>query len=196
MTQRLTTDKEDALLREYATKADSWLAPGIQSGAYGLRVKSVTGKVVELGTYRGATTLSLCEAVGGDRVISYDTYEDNTSGYPGRGPTMTREDVAEHLSQFGHRPTLHRVDSVEAGRLYPRKDVAFLFVDTLHTQERVTAEFFAWAPSLLENAFVAFHDFDQYHTGVLAAVLGLLREDLVEWVRLRDSLLITRYKGA
>lgn len=162
---RLTKDEENRALYDAAKAAPS------------------VGLVVELGTYRGGSTATLCEAVGSDRVLSIDNFNLGFS----------RAMIADWLLEKGHEPALLIGDTVSLSRQI-QEPVAFLFIDSTHSERHVLNEFRAWKKHLVDSAVVCFHDYDDRHIGVKRAADKLISEGHLQPVENAVSMLVTRYE--
>jgi predicted O-methyltransferase YrrM len=109
------------------------------------------GAVVEIGSYRGRSTLCLAKgarARGGTRVYAVDPHVYGTEA-----------DLRENLRHFGMDGIVEPVvlPSVEAARDF-RGDVRLLFVDGHHEEASVAADLDAWLPKVVPGGFVLVHD--------------------------------------
>jgi predicted O-methyltransferase YrrM len=110
--------------------------------------------VVEIGRYRGGSTLLLAAALDGKGIVhSYDI--DTRQGRDGNG--LDRELVAA-LERFGlrERVELHVADSRTVRP--PSEPIDVLFVDGDHSEEGVRADFEHWSPRVRVGGHVLFHD--------------------------------------
>ena len=118
---------------------------------YQTALLSQPGLTVELGTFRGRTAALLARAAREthSRVISIDNYT-----YP-HHPAIG--EPAEKLARFGLSADFRNADS----RVVPEavKGVAFLYVDSKHTEAHLMAELDAWLPHVVKGGIVVFHDY-------------------------------------
>jgi predicted O-methyltransferase YrrM len=129
--------------------------------------------VVEVGSYKGRSTLVLALAVKELcvplRVVAVDPHRDYHAG-----------DGQDTYDSLVHTLAQHGVDSIVEivrGRLEDvRLDapVAVAFIDALHDRASVEADHAQLAPLIVPGGIVAFHDYEWRFPGVVNAVNGLL----------------------
>jgi cephalosporin hydroxylase len=180
--KRLTTQQVDALalsnfhwtrpaataVMEAPTLHDLLAIPGLIKEAegaflYRMALESKPGLTVELGTFRGRTAAILARAARetGSRVISIDNYSYPHAPEPG--------EPAQRLARFGLTAEFRQADS----RIAPADvgEVAFLYVDSEHTEAHLSVELPAWLPKVAPGGLVVFHDYGKgTHTDVTRAV--------------------------
>jgi len=133
--------------------------------------QAALGPLVEIGCYRGRSTLSLGHGVrraGGGHVWSVDLFED-TYTFEGYDDPMPSEDALRQLLRshsLEETVTLVRGDSrASATASAVPGGIAFLFVDADHVYDALCAEWAIWGPKLSDDAVVAFHDYDNVVVG-------------------------------
>jgi hypothetical protein len=109
--------------------------------------------VVELGSYRGRSTVALALGVlarGGGRVIAIDPHDDERD----------RRAFLDTLARSGVDSVVEarRLRSLEARPGVVEGSVDLLFVDASHRREDVLADVGAWSSALRPGATVAFND--------------------------------------
>lgn len=133
--------------------------------------------IVELGTHRGASYFSMCQAVKrlgfSTKCFAVDTWKgDCQAGYYSE---EVYRDVAEwndkHFSAFSR---LVRSTFDEALQHFADASIDLLHIDGLHTYEAVRHDFDAWLPKLSDNAVVLFHDTNVHENNF--GVFALWRE--------------------
>lgn len=120
---------------------------------YSLVRRAQPSTVVELGRYRGGSTLLIASALDRGVVHSYDLA--TRQGRPGE--ELDRQ-LTEALDRYGlaERVRLHVADSRTAEP--PHEVIDVLFVDGDHSEEGVRADFAHWSPRLSPQGDVLFHD--------------------------------------
>lgn len=121
------------------------------------------GEIVELGTYLGRTCSVLAHAAARRGALPWtiDDYSYKSPCDPVR--------VRKHLAAFGLAAHVLKADS----RAVPEeiKQVAFLFVDSLHIATHFTAEMAAWLPYIVPGGIICCHDYVGTKWGQMQAVI-------------------------
>lgn len=139
--------------------------------------------VVEIGTFMGVTTVNLARMLPGHKVITVSlpmgqvpllAYHEGDMGYNSREVCSFPDDVAgriEHLLE-------------DSAHLWLAADVqiGFGFVDGSHTADYVMNDFYLLYHRTVVGGVIAFHDYNDGHAEVVAAVdkLATLHAD-DEW---------------
>jgi predicted O-methyltransferase YrrM len=167
---------------ELALRVEGYTAPVELGLLYHLSLATtVPGKVVEIGSYLGRSTVVLARAaIDAQRepIVAVDPHT-AALGIEGEQPRDTRGEFLENLEEAevtSHVRLLHTT-SVEAASDWEGDPVRLLFVDGWHSREAVLSDVLGWAPYLTDDCCVVFDDFLPF-PGVRAAVREL-REDAV-----------------
>jgi predicted O-methyltransferase YrrM len=109
--------------------------------------------VVEIGRFRGGSTILIASALESGVLHSYDI-----PTRQGREGAELDRQLAEALDRFGlaDRVQLHVADSRTAAP--PVTEIDILFVDGDHSEEGVRADVEHWAPLLRPDGHLLFHD--------------------------------------
>jgi predicted O-methyltransferase YrrM len=109
------------------------------------------GAIVEIGSFRGRSTLCLAHGVKGRRPTAIVAVDPHVYA--------TENELRENLRHFGMAETVRPVvaPSVAAAAEWTGA-VRLLFVDGHHAKESVEADFDAWSPFLVPGAFLVLHD--------------------------------------
>jgi predicted O-methyltransferase YrrM len=109
--------------------------------------------VVEIGRFRGGSTLLLAAALEDGVLHSYDI-----DTRQGRSGAELDEELIAALERYGlrDRVRLHVADSRTADP--PEAAIDLLFIDGDHSEEGVRADFEHWRPRLADGGHVLFHD--------------------------------------
>ena len=111
----------------------------------------VDGAIVEIGSYRGRSTLCLARGAsirGGRRVISVDPHVYGTA-----------RELRENLERFGAAAWVEvmQLPSTEAATRWTGRASA-IFVDGDHSERAARADVDAWLPHLVPGGIMALHD--------------------------------------
>jgi predicted O-methyltransferase YrrM len=140
------------------------------------------GRVVEIGSYLGRSTIVLARAVadtGREPVVAVDPHT-AALGVGTLAPRDTRGEFLENITTAGVRDhvTLMHQTSVEAARDWDGEPVRLQFVDGWHTREAVREDVRSWAQWFTPDALVVFDDYMVFD-GIREAVRELQRDGLV-----------------
>jgi predicted O-methyltransferase YrrM len=149
----------------------------------------VNAVVVEVGSYRGRSTLAIAEGlegISGPTLIAVDTF----SGDPG---WETRLDPGNARAIFDRNTAgiqflrVIQAPSLEAADQVADRSVDWVFIDALHDYRSVVADIGAWSSKLKPAGLLSGHDWGR--EGVTDAVLRVFRPEQVE---LQHSIWVTR----
>jgi predicted O-methyltransferase YrrM len=120
---------------------------------YGLTRDVQPRTVVEIGRYRGGSTLLFAAALEDGVVHSYDI-----ETRQGRSGAELDAELSDALERYGltDRVRLHVADSRTAEP--PPEPIDLLFVDGDHREGGVRADFEHWSPRLAQGGHLLFHD--------------------------------------
>lgn len=129
--------------------------------AYDLVCHMLPGKIVELGTYYGASHFAFCQAVKdhGLATVCYavDTWlGDQHSGlYDESIYQSVQSSSGTYYPGISH---LLRMTFDEALHVFPDSSINLLHIDGLHTYEAVKHDYESWLPKLADQGVILFHD--------------------------------------
>ena len=118
-------------------------------------------KVVELGSYLGASFFAFCQAakefkIEGCECYAIDTWEgDEHAGYYGNDVYQMVVAAHDHYKEFAY---LLRMDFDKASKLDELDHIDLLHIDGLHTYEAVKNDFDTWLPKMSDEGVIMFHD--------------------------------------
>ena len=147
---------------------NSWEGEALSALA---RQQAPRGPVVEIGCYRGRSTLCLGHGVQSafeGHLWSVDLFEDTYTFEDCPSPLPSEDALRQLLRSRSLEDTVTvvRGDSRadETAAAVPG-DIALLFVDGDHVYDTLVAEWNIWGPKLSAGAVVAFHDYDNIVVG-------------------------------
>jgi tetratricopeptide (TPR) repeat protein/GT2 family glycosyltransferase len=148
--------------------------------------------LVEIGSYCGKSTVvlgSTLKALGRPELKLYaiDPHRDYHFGRH----ADTLDILVDNVRRAGVEPHVTVIRACSTAVVSP-EPIAVLFIDGLHDYEHVLADFRHFAPHLLPEGFVAFHDYFEWCPGVRRSVNELLQAGTCEFVTQRDRMIICR----
>ena len=158
---------------------EGFTSPVELSLLYHLAAAGGEGRIVEIGSYLGRSTIVLAHAArraGSPPVVAVDPHT-RALGYEGEEPFDTRAQFEANVERAGvaDMVQLEHDFSTEAAARWSGEPVRMLFVDGWHSHDAVMADVHAWAPFLTTGATVVFDDFLP-SPGVRSAVAALTAE--------------------
>ena len=114
------------------------------------------GAVVEIGRFKGGSTLLLAAALGGRAELwSYDIHASHQATYTGAD---LDEELRDALRRLSLEERVHLVVGDSRLASPPEGPIELLFVDGDHSYEGVSADWSHWGPSLAIGGQALFHD--------------------------------------
>jgi predicted O-methyltransferase YrrM len=161
-----------------AQPIEGFTTPGELSLLYhlALHAGSGNGRIVEIGSYLGRSTVVLaraCADTGAPPVVAVDPHT-AALGIEGRPPRDTKNDFLANIDQAGvaNHVQLEHTTSVEAAKRWSGEPIRMEFVDGWHTREAVLEDVGSWAEWFTPDVCVVFDDF-MVSDGVRRAVREL-----------------------
>lgn len=144
---------------------DGWLSRGEAQLLYDMAARCpVGGHIIEVGSYRGRSTLALAQAARERRatVWAIDPHSEQVEPVKGRTQFGVNDHIAfmETITQHGYWDTVRVVNlpSVQAARAWAGR-VDMVFIDGLHDAQNAMLDFTSWSPRLsFKTGVIAFHD--------------------------------------
>lgn len=132
------------------------------------------GTFVECGAWLGKSSAYLCdEALKKNvNVFVVDSWKGSQDELNTTMVLATQTDIYEiFLSNMGDRKfTPIQKLSKEAADCFEDESCDVVFIDMEHTYEAVKKDIFYWLPKVKAGGYIAGHDYDYNHTGVVQAV--------------------------
>ncbi len=157
--------RTDGALREETwnklKRVESALPRNQCEALYLLATASSSGPVVEIGAYKGRSTISLALALqhAGAKLVTYDPFKDWTGpGGTRFGPHLL-SDFRRNLKMMGVQDVVRHEHEVSQGAPWTGDPIKLLFIDGDHTTLGVSADWQTWGPRMdKEEGIVVLHD--------------------------------------
>lgn len=161
----------------------------------------------ELGAFKGKSTVliaSVLKSRGGGILISVDPHEGELT-YPDMSKNGVLSGKGRHTEgdtweAFIKNITDAGVDEFVTPLICKSTDIThtgvidFLFIDALHDEENVRADWNHFEDNLAQTSIIAWHDYGVWQ-GVTTVVDDLVERGIIKVFYKADSLIVTRYKG-
>lgn len=140
----------------------NWAWTGHKFFAYDLIRNIQPDVVVELGTHKGTSFFSFCQAVKdahlNTHVYAVDTWEGDAHAreYDESIYESVKNNVSRYYSK--QKTTMLRMYFEEAVKQFKDKSVDILHIDGYHTYEAVSADFHTWIDKVSDKGIILFHD--------------------------------------
>lgn len=191
--QRLAELEEISQVHRVTRNIDGWLtelegASLFHAAAYG----PGEGKIVEIGSFKGRSTIWLASGskrAGRGSVYTIDTHLGSPEHQPGgefashMPPEGTTEFVfRENIRQAGLEDWIVPLVMSSSDALSSWRDpIRLLFIDAAHAYEAVRSDFLGWQQHVVVGGLVAFHDVDRWDgSAVLDGPTRVVYEDVVQ----------------
>ena len=188
-------NKFEATLNQVAA-TEGWLTLREATLLYRVARQIVEGCIVEIGCYRGRSTVALGSAVlDKPNVIVYalDPHSSFTGECGGEfGPEDRGEFFRTMLNSECYRTV--RLINLSSEIVTPgwTEDVSFLWIDGDHSLEGTKRDVECWMPHLSEDAYLAFHDTTKPNLGPHTVVNQLIDTDQFQEVERVDSITLLK----
>jgi len=139
-----------------------WPWSGHRYFAYDLTCNTKPKVIVELGTHKGTSFFSFCQAVKdkklSTKICAVDTWKgDKHAGFYGDNIYKGVQDIIKK-NYAGIKTVLLRMTFDEAVSKFQDKSIDILHIDGLHTYEAVKHDFENWISKVADNGIVLLHD--------------------------------------
>ncbi len=183
---------------EYLKEYDDLMTVEEREALYNIARKlERNSTIVEIGSFKGGGTLTLCEGAPQDTVIHcvdhwdyiYDADEDEWSYQPHND--ITYQTFLENTKNFDDIIVPHRGKSKDIAKDIDlqKGDVDLLFIDAEHTYEGTIKHLNAWFPKL-ERGIIVVHDIRR--EGCWRAIEEYVIPDTRQIIYLKDNLFAGR----
>ena len=157
----------------FAAQVTGWLTRDEAELLYRLSgVASRLGRVVELGSYCGRSSIMLAAGLAEaspDPLVCVDTFRASAENQPGRrhfhpdtlidGVVNTHPAFVRNLQQAGllERVAVMRLSTLDAAASFSGA-IGLLFVDADHDYAAVSRDLRGWSPRIVDDGWVVLHD--------------------------------------
>ncbi len=188
----LTADEQEALIMGATLALPSAAPMFCELGAFKGRSSVLIGGVMAL-LNKGGLLFSVDPHEGG---LTYPRSIKN-GGLTGsieysQNPTL--KDFQDNIKKAGLEDYVYIVVG-KSTEFYPPFSLDFLFIDALHDEDSVRADWNHYRPRIKIKSIVAWHDYGVWQ-GVTDTVNDLLHRGIIEKEFQGDSLIVTKYRGA
>lgn len=139
------------------------------------------GVFVEGGAWLGKSSSFLCDYAR-DRINIFivDTWKGSADELMNVKIAAEKDLYRIFLENMGDRNfTPIRKDSVEASKDFNNESCDVVFIDMEHTYEAVKKDIEAWLPKVKTGGYIAGHDYDSIHPGLVKAVEEAFLKDKI-----------------
>ena len=161
-----------------------WLSPAAATLLYDLASRVTNGCIVEVGSYRGRSTVALARGSAYGREAPVFAVEPHEPFVGVRGGEFGADDRGAFFRNMLRTGAYRNVRllNISSEVLVPgwRFPVALLWLDGDHSYDGVRRDFDAWQPHLLRGCDVVFDDTDDPDLGPYRVVQELLEEGWAE----------------
>jgi predicted O-methyltransferase YrrM len=193
----------------FATQTTGWLTRDEAELLYRLSAAaSRIGRVVELGSYCGRSSIILAAALADaspDPLVCVDTFGGSAEHQPGRrhfhpetlldGVVDTHPAFVRNLQQAGllERVAAMRLSTLDAAARFSGS-IGLLFVDADHAYEAIREDLRAWSPRVVEDGWVVIHDVGAW-SGPTRAAADLLDAGFRRYAQSDTALALRKRAG-
>lgn len=124
---------------------------------------NIKGKLVEVGCWKGRTTLCLCLASKEENLNIYcvDTFLGSAEHQEELKGATTLNEFIDNISSFGFldRIIIQQGYSIEISKLHKDLSIDVVFIDASHDYENVKNDIETWYPKLKVGGYMIGHDY-------------------------------------
>jgi len=127
------------------------------------------GEVVEIGSFKGRSTIWLARGIKGcsRKITAIDPFE-GTLSTQDYGVSPTLGIFKENIKNFGCQNLVNIfAETSEAVANNWVNKIRLIFIDGLHDYDNVKKDYTLWSPFVMSGGFIAFHDYNEDHPGVV-----------------------------
>ncbi|MGI9538610.1 MAG: class I SAM-dependent methyltransferase, partial [Miltoncostaeaceae bacterium] len=187
-------------VRDRVADVEGWLTDGEGALLYELARGNRGGAIVEIGSWKGRSTIWLAEGSRAGRgavVVAIDPHTGSEEHRADGEVVDTFSEFRTNLAMAGVEEVVRpeRAMSVDAAARVD-EPVGLLFIDGAHDRDSVLADIDAWFPKLAPHGMIAFHDVTASWPGVARAIgERLVEPGRVDRLRFVHSIVYARKRA-
>ena len=155
-------NKNKAMIRKIVDEYDGFLtfreAYGLFTIASSLKAK---GCVVEIGSWKGKSTICIAKGILNKemKIIAIDPHV-GSQEHQGNGRVWTYDEFKANIKDAGvENQIVPILKYSNEARKEVSQSVEFLFIDGAHDYDSVKTDYEIWGPLLIDDGYLAFHDY-------------------------------------
>lgn len=161
------------------------------------RVAKTSMVAVEIGSWQGLSTSAIAELVCPleGHLYCVDHWLGSLAE-PNELKAAREKDMFQifksNMTSLGYWERVHPLvmSSMDAVRIFRDETADMVFIDANHSYEEVLNDITGWLPKVKRGGIICGHDYDKGHSGVMRAVVELLKDFQVMpsciWYKVRD----------
>jgi predicted O-methyltransferase YrrM len=164
---------------ERALKISGWMSETELAFLHTI-ARSITsgGKVVEIGSWKGRSTVAICEALKQKAEINFyavDTFEGDPEIWKDGHKEEIKDNAVyqefqENTADYKFLKTI-RTTSSEASQQFADESLDWVFIDADHSYDSVCKDVRLWFPKLKYGGLISGHDYTKFAVGLAIKTL-------------------------
>ena len=177
-------------IKELISSIDGWLS-STESRFLFEAAKHTKGIIVEIGSWKGKSTVALAAGVGKNgKVFAIDPHEGIIDAKNGKKKPSTYKEFLTNIKRAGMSDAVIPIKetSEDAGKRW-KESIGLLFIDGLHDYLHTRQDITLWTPYVSDGGIIAFHDAYGSTHEVFMAVKEFLPTEHIRHVGIVGSIL-------
>lgn len=141
---------------------DGWMSYEEQLFLYNLGKRFSKGKIAEIGSYKGKSTVAIASGCKDGTVYAIDTWEGSQDPRDDTSWLYKTHDVfsefQKNIEAFGNIVPI-QMDGCKASESFPDNTFDAVFIDAEHTKEAVIKDIQSWLPKIKSGGIICGHDY-------------------------------------
>jgi len=148
---------------EKARAIQGWMNPRELAFLFGIaHAIPHGGTVVEIGSWKGRSTVAICEGLKGASMYAVDTFGGDPDLMERYAEELQEDRVykefCDHTAAYAFLEVL-RMTSSEASTRFEDSSLDWVFIDADHTFDRVHEDISCWLPKVKPGGLISGHDY-------------------------------------